>query len=246
MTLEGKVAFVTGASRGIGRATALLLAEQGADVAVNFRNSADDAADVEEAIRALGRNAVAVKADVRDLEEVKTAVDTAVKMLGGVDILINNAGLARDNLAAFMKDEEWTEVIDTNLKGAFHLIKVLSRPMAAKRWGRIVNVSSDAGLMGDMMRANYSASKAGLIGLTKAMARELAGSRITVNAVAPGYVETDMTANAPEKKSKRLERVPMRRFGTPREVAEVIAFLVSEDGAYITGQVLCIDGGMRM
>jgi 3-oxoacyl-[acyl-carrier protein] reductase len=224
----------------------MALAEAGADVAVHYFRNAQAAEAVADGITKAGRRAAVVQADVRVMDEVKAMADKAIEALGGIDILVNNAGLTRDNLAAFMSDEEWCDVLDTNLKGSFHCIKALSRPMARARWGRIINVSSDAGLLGDVMRANYSASKSGLNGLTKAMARELSASGITVNAVAPGYIETEMTADMkPAKKEKGLAGIPMGRFGRPEEVASVIVFLASDAAAYITGQVLSIDGGMQ-
>lgn len=244
--LKGKRALVTGGGGAIGSATAMALAEAGADVAVHYCHNAPGAEAIAERIRKAGCRATVVQADVRVMAEVKAMADKAIEGLGGIDILVNNAGLARDNLAAFMSDEEWCEVLDTNLKGAFHCIRALSRPMARGRWGRIINVSSDAGFLGDVMRANYSASKSGLNGLTKAMARELCASGITVNAVSPGYIETEMTADMkPAKREKGLAGIPMGRFGKPEEVASVIVFLASDAAAYITGQVLSIDGGMQ-
>jgi len=247
MQLQGKTAVVTGASRGIGRAIALALGQAGANVVLNYCRSREAAEDVVKLLTAGGVRAMAVQADVRDLEAVKQLMAQAIAEFGQLDILVNNAGLTRDNLVIFMKDEEWDEVLDTNLKGAFHCIKVAARDMVRRKAGRIINISSDAGLMGDMLRANYSAAKAGLLGLTKAVARELAPSGITVNAVAPGYTETDMTASLPEnKRARQLERIPANRFGQPEEVAKLVLYLASPDAGYITGQVFSINGGLRM
>lgn len=245
--LENRVALVTGSSRGIGRATALALAAAGADVGVNYVRNADAAKDVVERVAALGRRAIAIRADVRNLDEVKDMVAGAEEALGPIDILVNNAGIARDNFVTFMKDDEWTEVVDTSLKGAFHCIKVVGRGMVRRKAGRIINISSDAGLLGDMMRANYASAKAGMLGLTKAAAREFAASGVTVNAVAPGIVETDLIDGMSQpKREKQLARIPQQRFGQPSEIAAIVVFLASEDAQYVTGQVLCVDGGLRM
>jgi len=247
MRLENKVALVTGASRGIGRATALALAAEGAHVGVNYAQNAAAAEEVVKRIAALDRRAAAMRANVRNLEEVKQMVAKVEDTLGPIDILVNNAGIARDNFLRFMKDDEWSDVVDTSLKGAFHCIKAVTRGMIRRRTGSIVNVSSDAGLLGDMMRANYSSAKAGMLGLTKAAARELAASGITVNAVAPGIIETDLIEGmSPPKREKQLARIPQQRFGQPSEVAALIVFLASDDADYMTGQVVCVDGGLRM
>ena len=246
MSLAGRVAIVTGGARGIGRAIALALGAEGAHVVVNYAQAAEAAETVANAIRGQGQKALPFKADVRRLEEVKAMVGCARETFGRVDILVNNAGIVRDNYVTFMKDEEWNDVLDVNLKGAYHGIKAVGREMIRQKSGRIVNISSDAGLMGDLMRANYASAKAGLFGLTKTVAREFAPSGITVNAVSPGIIETELIAGmADTRRCKQLERIPMRRFGQPEEVARVVLFLVSDEAQYITGQVLCVDGGLH-
>ena len=245
--LGGKVALVTGASRGIGRATATVLAACGAAVIVNYRGQAEAAAEVVAQIEAAGGRATAVQADVSDAGDVERLVKTTTETYGSLHILVNNAGIARDNLLLRMKDDEWDSVIDTNLRGTYLLTKAVLRPMMRARRGRIITITSVVGLLGNAGQANYAAAKAGLIGFTKSVAREMASRGITANAVAPGFVETDITAGLSDSvRETALATIPLGRWAQPEEVANVVAFLSSDAAAYITGQTLAVDGGMTM
>ncbi len=245
--LTGKSAIVTGGSRGIGRAIALRLATQGADVAISYRGNEAAAGEAVTALEALGRRAIAVQADVRDQESAETLVKAALEAFGKVDILVNNAGITRDDLIMRMKPEDWRDVLETNLFGAFYATKAVTRPMLKAKAGRIVNITSVSGQAGQTGQANYSAAKAGLIGLTKATARELASRNITCNAVAPGFVLTELTSGLAEPLQAEITaRTPLGRFGTTEEIADAVAFLASDEAAYITGQVLAVDGGLVM
>jgi len=247
MDLKDKVAVVTGSSRGIGRAIALKLAGLGAKVVVNYRTNAEAAREVVEAIGALGGQAIAVQADVADADDAKRLIRAAQTTYGGLDILVNNAGTTRDTLLARMSEDDWNLVINTNLKGAFNCTKAAIRPMMRQRRGRIVNITSVAGLAGNPGQANYSAAKAGLVGFTKAVAKEVGSRHITVNAVAPGYIPTDLTASLPQELvEKVIEMTPLGRPGTSEEIANAVAFLVSNEASYITGVVLRVDGGLAM
>ena len=246
-TLTGRVAMVTGSSRGIGRAIAIALAGQGCKVVVNYHSRAAEAEEVVQRIRERGGEAVAVQADVSLAAEAQKLVDAAVAAFGTLDILVNNAGIARDNLLLRMAEEDWDAVLDTNLKGAFHCIKAAQRIFLRKRAGRIINIGSVVGLVGNAGQANYAAAKAGLVGLTKALAKELGSRNITVNLVAPGFIQTEMTAGlSAEVIQTALARIPLGRLGAPEDVAAAVVFLASDEAAYITGQVLCVDGGMAM
>ena len=247
MNLTGKNALVTGGSRGIGKAVCLELARQGANVAVNYAGRAQAAEEVAAACRELGVEAFAVQADVADAAAVDAMVKEVAARFGRVDILVNNAGITRDKLALQMKEEDFDAVLDTNLKGAFLCMKAVYRPMMKQRYGRIINLSSVVGLRGNAGQANYAASKAGLIGMSKSIAKELASRGVTVNLVAPGFIDTEMTAVLPEAaREALLKSIPMARLGQPEEVARAVAFFAAEESGYITGQVLCVDGGMAV
>ena len=245
MSLNGKTALVTGASRGIGRAIALRLAEDGANVAVIYAGSADKAEAVVNEITALGVNAKAYRCNVADSAAVNETVKAVTNDLGKIDILVNNAGITRDGLMLRMKDEDFDAVLDTNLKGAFNMIRACYSGFIRKKSGRIINISSVSGIMGNAGQANYSASKAGVIGLTKSVARELTSRGITCNAVAPGFIQTDMTENLGDN-NPLLNSIPLGRMGKPEDIAAAVAFLASDSAAYITGEVLKVDGGLAI
>ncbi len=251
MELEGKVSLVTGASRGIGRAIALKLSRLGSKVAVNYVGiEADNKADVDSVVETItksGGEAMSVEADVRDGEAVKAMVEEVTNKWGKIDILVNNAGINRDTLLLRMPDNAWDDVIDTNLRGAYLCTKFALRTMIRQGWGRIINIASIAGLMGNVGQTNYAASKGGVIAFTKSVAREVGSRNITANAVAPGFIKTGMTENLPEEnKQAILSMMSLKRFGEPEDVAELVAFLASERANYITGQVISIDGGVSM
>ena len=245
--LSGQRALVTGASRGIGRAVALRLASEGASVALNYNSGQQEAETVAAEITAAGGSAVTLQGNVADATQAEALVDAAAEALGGLDILVNNAGITRDNLLMRLSEDDWDAVIDTNLKGAFLCTKAAIRPMLRQRSGRIVNMSSVVAITGNPGQANYTAAKAGLIGFTRTVAREVASRGITVNAIAPGFIATQMVDSIPEELQAQIrERIPLGAFGTPEDVAGCVAFLVSADAAYITGQVLSIDGGLGL
>jgi 3-oxoacyl-[acyl-carrier protein] reductase len=243
--LNGKVALITGASRGIGKAIALKLASLGADIAVFYAGNTEKAEATVAQLRGLGVRAEAFKCDVADFAVVKAAVDDVKAKLGPVDILVNNAGITKDGLIMTMKEEAYDDVVDTNLKGAFNMIRHVSPMMVRKRAGKIINISSVAGLLGNPGQANYAASKAGLIGLTKSVARELASRNICCNAIAPGFVKTDMTENVGSD-NPLMASIPLGRVGTAEEIAELAAFLAQDCADYITGEVIRVDGGLAM
>jgi 3-oxoacyl-[acyl-carrier protein] reductase len=245
--LGNKVALVTGGSRGIGRAIALDLAKNGASVAVNFAGSEAKANEVVNEIKANGGNAFAIKADVSNGDEVQQMIKAVISQFGTLDILVNNAGITRDNLLMRMKDAEWDDVINTNLKGVFLCTKGVTRQMMKQRSGRIINIASVVGVSGNAGQANYVAAKAGVIGLTKTTAKELASRNITVNAVAPGFITTDMTDELPEDvKTEMLKQIPLAKLGEPSDIANIVTFLASEKSKYITGQTVHVNGGMVM
>lgn len=247
MHLAGKVALITGASRGIGQAVALEMARAGADIAVNYSGSEAAAQATVDQVKALGRKAIMVKANVADADEVAAMVEAVQAEFGHIDTLVNNAGITRDTLLMRMKDSDWDDVININLKGVYLVTKAVSKLMMKQRSGRIINMSSVVGVTGNAGQANYSASKAGVIGFTKTCAKELASRGILVNAIAPGFIHTDMTDVLPDKvKEATLAAIPLHRMAEPKEVASVAVFLASEYASYITGQVLNVDGGMVM
>lgn len=245
--LQNKVALVTGGSRGIGRAIAIKLAEKGAKVAINYAGREDAASETVNIIKQNGGEAFAIKANVADSEEVQQMVKQVIDTFGSLDILVNNAGITRDNLIMRMKENEWDDVISTNLKGVFNCTKAVTRQMMKQRKGRIINISSIVGVSGNPGQANYVAAKAGVIGLTKSTAKELASRNITVNAIAPGFIETDMTDDLNESlKTEMLKQIPLAAFGQPEDIANVVAFLASDESKYMTGQTIHVDGGMVM
>ncbi len=247
MIEAGRVAVVTGGGRGIGRAVAVRLAKEGANVAISYRSNDAAAAETAEMVRETGAKCETFKGDVASSEDVEALVKGTQEAFGRLDILVNNAGTTRDNLMMRMKEEEFDEVVRTNLKGTYLCTRAVLRGMVRARWGRIVNVSSVVGISGNAGQANYAASKAGIIGFTKSVAREVAQRGITVNAVAPGYVETELTGGLSEEIKERIKaQVPAGRFGSPEDISEAVAFLVGEGAGYITGQTLTVDGGMVM
>ena len=247
MNFAGKTAVVTGGSRGLGRAICLKLAKDGVNVVFCYAGNETAAQETVSACQAPGGSVLAVRCNVSDADAVNALMDTAVKAFGRIDILVNNAGITRDNLLMRMKPEDFDAVIRANLKGTFLCMKAVARQMVKQRYGRIVNLSSVVGLRGNAGQVNYAASKAGVIGMTKSLAKELAGRNITVNAVAPGFIATDMTAALTDSaRTAALDAIPMGRMGSPEDVAAAVAFLASDEAAYITGQVLAVDGGMSM
>lgn len=245
--LNGKTAVVTGGSRGIGKAIALRLAEDGADIAVVYAGNEAAANETCESIRQLGRKAAAFCCDVSDFAQTERLVADITAEFGGIDILVNNAGITRDGLILSMTEEDFDRVVDTNLKGAFNMIKHTYRQFMKKRGGRIINITSVSGIMGNAGQANYSSAKAGMIGLTKTAARELAARNVTCNAIAPGFIDTEMTAVLSDKvKDAAVASIPMKRMGSPRDIANLAAFLAGDEAGYITGEVIRIDGGLCM
>ncbi len=247
MILEHKIAIVTGGSRGIGREIALELAKKGANIVINYSGNSEAANKVAKEIEVLGRQTLVIQANVADPNEVNSMFQKTLETFGKIDILVNNAGITRDNLMMRMKEEEWDTVINTNLKGVYNCMKAATRPMMKQKSGKIINISSVVGILGNPGQVNYVAAKAGVIGMTKTIAKELASKGINVNAVAPGFIKTDMTEELPDViKENLLNEIPLKEFGNPEDVAKAVCFLASEDARYITGQTLSVDGGMAM
>ncbi|MFW2488498.1 3-oxoacyl-[acyl-carrier-protein] reductase [Clostridium chromiireducens] len=245
--LKGKCAIVTGASRGIGKAIALKLASLGANIVINYRSNEKEALEVESQIKDMGVETLCVKGDISKAEEVEKLIASAKEKFGSIDIMVNNAGITKDTLILRMKEEDFDSVIDVNLKGVFNCLKAITPIMVKQKYGKIINLSSVVGISGNAGQVNYSASKAGVIGMTKSLAKEVGSRGINVNAVAPGYIETDMTEALSEKyKEEMKNNIPLKRLGTANDVAEVVAFLASESSNYVTGQVIQVDGGMLM
>ena len=242
---KGRVALVTGASRGLGKAIAIKLAANGAKIALNYLSNDTEANQTAAELQSTSSEMMLVKADVADSSSVKDMVKQVVKQWGKIDILVNNAGITRDNLLPRMSDEAWDDVINTNLRGAYLCTKYAIRPMMEQSWGRVINIASLAGVVGNIGQANYSASKGGLIAFTKSLAREVGSRSITANVIAPGFIVTDMTDKlSQEAKDNILSRIPLKRFGVPDDIAAIVAFLASEPAGYITAQVICVDGGV--
>lgn len=247
MVLKDKTVLVTGGSRGIGRSIVLAMAEEGANIAFTFKSSVEAADQVKRDVESRGRNALAIQSDAKDINGAQQVVDQIIKEFQRIDVLVNNAGITKDTLLMRMSEQDWDDVLDTNLKSAFNFSKAVCRTMMSQREGRIVNISSVAGVMGNAGQVNYSSAKAGMIGLTKSLAKELASRNIQVNAVAPGFVDTDMTLKlTAQQREALLNIIPMKRTAKPEEIANVVVFLASPASSYMTGQVLCVDGGIVM
>ena len=247
MNLQNKIAIVTGGAAGIGRTISLELAKHGAKVVINYRNSETKALELVEEIKKLGSDASAVKADISDFNQAKALVEEAVKVFGKLDILVNNAGITQDQLLLRMQEEQFDQVIDTNLKGSWNMAKHAARPLLKSDAGRVINISSIIGLIGNVGQTNYSASKAGMIGLTKSLAKEFGTKGVTANAICPGFIETEMTKNLdPKFVEAYLNNIPLKRLGQPQDVANAVLYLASDLASYMTGQVLVVDGGMVM